>query len=192
MVKKIICLLAIGWFASDGVNAERVETDPRFQEYETLHYGHGGRFDRMEIKGHVPRHYSIAAAEDGVKRDSEIYPSPCNYSGGQGAVAECFHTEDVAIQAFFDRMPAKLRRRKYSRAYIARFKRQQAAFERRVDRRCRDVGINAQGSGSGVLVWGCYYKHYHPRFLRLKRFLGEPHPVRRRNPTATPAESKSN
>ena len=62
----------------------------------------------------------------------------------------------------------------------ARFKREQKVFEKRVRNICENITCNAQGSGCGLIFSHCYYLKYHPRFLKLKQMLGEPHPVRKK------------
>ena len=74
-----------------------------------------------------------------------------------------------------------MQKKGFNHQQIARFKREQRVFEKRAAARCEKEGLDSLGSGGGLLYFGCYYRMYHPRFLKMKRMLGEPHPVRRRS-----------
>ena len=126
------------------------------------------------------QHYSV---NNRIIPINENWPAPCNYAN-VSAQSDCYYTENEAIKLFFKGVPAKLNRRDPSGKQARKFKAEQKRFERRVARYCERQDelyySQAQGSGNGMLNRGCIYYKYHPRFLKRKRMLGEPHPVRPR------------
>ena len=122
-------------------------------------------------------HYSIANQVDGSRR--EDIPAPCNYVI-VGSQADCYIEEVDTIKNYFRSVPSRMRKKGFGNGKIARFKREQKVFEKRVRNICENITCNAQGSGCGLIFSQCYYLKYHPRFLKLKHMLGEPHPVRKK------------
>lgn len=122
-------------------------------------------------------HYSILnKVYDDTK--TKIEPAPCNYSGVPPN-ASCYLEEVATIRLYFKSVPKRMQKKGFNHQQIARFKREHRVFEKRAAARCEKEGLDSLGSGGGLLYFGCYYRMYHPRFLKLKRMLGEPHPVRR-------------
>ena len=122
-------------------------------------------------------HYSITNQLDTPRR--EDVPAPCNYVT-VSAQANCYMEEVDTIKNYFRSVPSRMRKKGFSNGKIARFKREQKVFEKRVRNICENITCNAQGSGCGLIFSHCYYLKYHPRFLKLKQMLGEPHPVRKK------------
>ena len=121
-------------------------------------------------------HYSITNKEDSRRED---IPAPCNYVTVPSQ-ADCYIEEVDAIKNYFRSVPSRMRKKGFSNGKIARFKREQKVFEKRVHNICENITCYAQGSGCGLILNHCYYLKYHPRFLKLKHMLGEPHPVRKK------------
>lgn len=123
---------------------------------------------------------AYAWLERNTPKDPRL-PRPCNFFN-VSAQYDCFHRENNMIRLFFRSIPNKLESRGQHHQAIL-FKREQRLFEQRVKRYCdyqaKLYYNQAQGSGMGMLYEQCFYSHYHPRFLQLKRRLGEPHPVKR-------------
>lgn len=124
-------------------------------------------------------HYSIANQVDGSRR--EDIPAPCNYVI-VGSQADCYIEEVDTIKNYFRSVPSRMRKKGFSNGKIARFKREQKVFEKRVKDICEreNAECTALGSGCALNYNSCYYHKYHPRFLKLKHMLGEPHPVRKK------------
>lgn len=104
---------------------------------------------------------------------------PCNFVV-VGVATDCYWRENDFMQLYFDKhVPAKLRALGKN---VAQYQREQKRFERRVKQACiREIEpCDSLGSGCGMMHGECRYRHYHPRYLKFKRMLGEPHPVRRR------------
>lgn len=123
-------------------------------------------------------HYSIDNEWDDMR--TKRTPAPCNYIG-VGQDARCYLEEVATIRLYFKSVPKRMQKKGFNHQQIARFKREQRVFEKRAAARCEKEGLDSLGSGGGLLYFGCYYRMYHPRFLKMKRMLGEPHPVRRRS-----------
>ena len=127
------------------------------------------------------QHYSVNNRI--IPQDNRL-PEPCNYVNVSGQL-DCYRTENNAIKLFFKQVPAKLNKKDPSGKLARKFKQEQSIFMKRVKRYCdRQDSLyywQAQGSGNGMLNQQCLYEKYHPRFLKLKRMLGEPHPVRKRS-----------
>lgn len=123
-------------------------------------------------------HYSILNKADDMR--TKRAPAPCNYVG-VGPDVDCYLEEVATIRLFLKVFPKECRKKGFNHQQIARFKREQRVFEKRAAARCEKEGLDSLGSGGGLLYFGCYYRMYHPRFLKMKRMLGEPHPVRRRS-----------
>ncbi|WP_314309765.1 hypothetical protein [Kingella denitrificans] len=94
---------------------------------------------------------------------------PCNYVNVP-AQLWCYERENRFMRVFFRSVPAKLQSR--GRDGV-RFRREQAAFERRVARSCNDPHCDYQGEGCGMVYERCVYHKYLPRYLKLKRSLGK-------------------
>lgn len=124
-------------------------------------------------------HYSITNQLDTPRR--EDVPAPCNYVT-VSAQANCYIEEVDTIKNYFRSVPSRMRKKGFGNGKIARFKREQKVFEKRVTDICEGVAAQctALGAGCGLIYNGCYYQKYHPRFLKLKHMLGEPHPVRKK------------
>lgn len=123
-------------------------------------------------------HYSILNKADDMR--TKRAPAPCNYVG-VGPDVDCYLEEVATIRLYFKSVPKRMQKKGFNHQQIARFKREQRVFEKRAAVRCEKEGLDSLGSGGGLLYFGCYYRMYHPRFLKMKRMLGEPHPVRRRS-----------
>ena len=123
-------------------------------------------------------HYSILNKADDMR--TKRAPAPCNYVG-VGPDVDCYLEEVATIRLFFKSVPKRMQKKGFNHQQIARFKREQHVFEKRAAARCEKEDLDSLGSGGGLLYFGCYYRMYHPRFLKMKRMLGEPHPVRRRS-----------
>ena len=123
-------------------------------------------------------HYSITNKEDSRRED---IPAPCNYVTVPSQ-ADCYIEEVDAIKNYFRSVPSRMRKKGFSNGKIARFKREQKVFEKRVKDICEreNAQCTALGSGCALNYNSCYYYKYHPRFLKLKHMLGEPHPVRKK------------
>ena len=121
-------------------------------------------------------HYSILNKADDMR--TKRAPAPCNYVG-VGPDVDCYLEEVATIRLYFKSVPKRMQKKGFNHQQIARFNREQRVFEKRAAARCEKEGLDSLGSGGGLLYFGCYYRMYHPRFLKLKRMLGEPHPVRR-------------
>lgn len=128
-------------------------------------------------------HYTVK------NQEAERYPSsdrfdsaPCNYHSNNAQVI-CYNEEVKTMNAFFKRVPAKLNAKDPSGKLAAKFKREQRAFEKRVHPICEKISKASYG-GLGVAATlhplRCYYEYYEPRYVKIKRMLGEPHPVRRK------------
>ncbi len=123
-------------------------------------------------------HYSILNKADDMR--TKRAPASCNYVG-VGPDVDCYLEEVATIRLFFKSVPKRMQKKGFNHQQIARFKREQHVFEKRAAARCEKEDLDSLGSGGGLLYFGCYYRMYHPRFLKMKRMLGEPHPVRRRS-----------
>ena len=119
-------------------------------------------------------HYSVANQSNSRGKDI-----PCNY-GSVGEDAFCYVEKVNTIKSYFRSVPSRMRKKGFSNGKIARFKREQKVFEKRVHNICENITCYAQGSGCGLILNHCYYLKYRPRFLKLKHMLGEPHPVRKK------------
>ena len=119
-------------------------------------------------------YYSVANQSNSRRKDI-----PCNY-GSVGEDAFCYVEKVNTIKSYFRSVPSRMRKKGFINGKIARFKREQKVFEKRVRNICENITCNAQGSGCGLIFSQCYYLKYHPRFLKLKHMLGEPHPVRKK------------
>ena len=121
-------------------------------------------------------YYSVANQSNSRRKDI-----PCNY-GSVGEDAFCYVEKVNTIKSYFRSVPSRMRKKGFSNGKIARFKREQKVFEKRVTDICEGVAAQctALGAGCGLIYNGCYYQKYHPRFLKLKHMLGEPHPVRKK------------
>ncbi|XXQ68551.1 hypothetical protein ACKLNO_01400 [Neisseriaceae bacterium B1] len=123
-------------------------------------------------------HYSI---NNRIYHTYNNRPAPCNYANVP-ALLDCYSTEVSVINSFFQHVPNKMKAKGFSAKQIALFRKEQALFEKRTRRYCdRQDALHyskAQGSGSGMLYQNCFYDQYHPRFLKLKKMLGESHPVK--------------
>lgn len=106
--------------------------------------------------------------ERNVPRD-ENRALPCNYVNVPAQLT-CYERENRFMRVFFRSVPAKLQSR--GRDGV-RFRREQAAFERRVARSCNDPHCDYQGEGCGMVYERCVYHKYLPRYLKLKRSLGK-------------------
>ena len=121
-------------------------------------------------------HYSVANQSNSRRKDI-----PCNY-GSVGEDAFCYEEKVNTIQSYFRSVPSRMRKKGFSNGKIARFKREQKVFEKRVKDICEreNAECTALGSGCALNYNSCYYYKYHPRFLKLKHMLGEPNPVRKK------------
>ena len=121
-------------------------------------------------------YYSVANQSNSRRKDI-----PCNY-GSVGEDAFCYVEKVNTIKSYFRSVPSRMRKKGFSNGKIARFKREQKVFEKRVKDICEreNAECTALGSGCALNYNSCYYYKYHPRFLKLKHMLGEPHPVRKK------------
>ena len=121
-------------------------------------------------------HYSVTKQYNSRRKDI-----PCNY-GSVGEDAFCYVEKVNTIKSYFRSVPSRMRKKGFSNGKIARFKREQKVFEKRVKDICEreNAECTALGSGCALNYNSCYYYKYHPRFLKLKHMLGEPHPVRQK------------
>ena len=121
-------------------------------------------------------YYSVANQSNSRRKDI-----PCNY-GSVGEDAFCYVEKVNTIKSYFRSVPSRMRKKGFSNGKIARFKREQKVFEKRVKDICEreNAQCTALGSGCALNYNSCYYHKYHPRFLKLKHMLGEPHPVRKK------------
>ena len=119
-------------------------------------------------------YYSVANQSNSRRKDI-----PCNY-GITGEDARCYEEKVNTIQSYFRSVPSRMRKKGFINGKIARFKREQKVFEKRVHNICENITCYAQGSGCGLILNHCYYLKYHPRFLKLKHMLGEPNLVRKK------------
>ena len=121
-------------------------------------------------------YYSVANQSNSRRKDI-----PCNY-GSVGEDAFCYVEKVNTIKSYFRSVPSRMRKKGFINGKIARFKREQKVFEKRVKDICEreNAECTALGSGCALNYSSCYYHKYHPRFLKLKHMLGEPHPVRKK------------
>ena len=121
-------------------------------------------------------YYSVANQSNSRRKDI-----PCNY-GSVGEDAFCYVEKVNTIKSYFRSVPSRMRKKGFSNGKIARFKREQKVFEKRVKDICEreNAQCTALGSGCALNYNSCYYHKYHPRYLKLKHMLGEPHPVRKK------------
>ena len=121
-------------------------------------------------------YYSVANQSNSRRKDI-----PCNY-GSVGEDAFCYVEKVNTIKSYFRSVPSRMRKKGFSNGKIARFKREQKVFEKRVKDICEreNAECTALGSGCALNYNSCYYYKYHPRFLKLKHMLGEPNPVRKK------------
>ena len=121
-------------------------------------------------------YYSVANQSNSRRKDI-----PCNY-GSVGEDAFCYVEKVNTIKSYFRSVPSRMRKKGFNNGKIARFKREQKVFEKRVKDICEreNAECTALGSGCALNYNSCYYYKYHPRFLKLKHMLGEPHPVRKK------------
>lgn len=158
-MKKLFLLLALGLTINAFAYNNYVESEEGYEYDPKAHYSINNRI--------IPT--------------SDNRPAPCNYVN-VSALLDCYSTEVNAIKLFFKNVPNKMKAKGFSAKQIAYFKKEQAVFEKRAKRYCDRQDelyyYQAQGSGSGMLYKNCFYNQYHPRFLKLKKMLREPHPVK--------------
>ncbi len=111
---------------------------------------------------------------------NEKRPAPCNYvTSPQNA--ECLIEEVATIRLYFLSVPERMAKKGFSAKAIKKFRKEQEIFNKRAAKKCEGLlETDSQGVGGAIYYYGCYYYNfYHKRFLKLKKMLGEPHPVKR-------------
>ena len=118
-------------------------------------------------------------------RDSEPFASaswaaPCNYISS-GRTAECLREEVATIRLYFLSVPERMAKKGFSAKDIKKFHKEQEVINKKAAKKCEGLlETDALGAAGAVYYYGCYYYNfYHKRFLKLKKMLGEPHPVKR-------------